>query len=98
MVYETPNDNDLQALDMFNRIAGDDTAQVVTTSWGNCEAMTAGATLQAENTIFSRMALQGQTMIAASGDTGSEDCAGSNALGVDDPGHSPPWSAPAARP
>ena len=89
VVYETPNDNDLQALDMFNRIAGDDTAQVVTTSWGNCEAMTAGATLQAENTIFSRMALQGQTMIAASGDTGSEDCAGSNALGVDDPGSQP---------
>ena len=42
VVYETPNDNDAQALDMFNRIAGDDTAQVVTTSWGNCEAVTAG--------------------------------------------------------
>ena len=78
VVYETPNDNDAQALDMFNRIAGDDIAQVVTTSWGNCEAMTAGGTLQAENTTFSRLALQGQTMIAASGDSGSEDCTGSN--------------------
>ena len=38
VVYEAPNDNDAQALDLFNRIAGDDTAQVVTTSWGNCEA------------------------------------------------------------
>jgi len=89
VVYETPNDNDAQALDMFNRIAGDDIAQVVTTSWGNCEAMTDSGTLQAENTTFSRLALQGQTMIAASGDSGSEDCTGSNSLGVDDPGSQP---------
>ena len=92
VVYEAPNNNDAQALDMFNRIAGDDTAQVVTTSWGNCEALTAGGTLQAENTIFSRMAVQGQTMIAASGDSGSEDCNpvnGSLSLGVDDPGSQP---------
>jgi subtilase family serine protease len=32
VVYEAPNNNDAQALDMFNRIAGDDTAQIVTTS------------------------------------------------------------------
>ena len=30
--------------------------------------------LQTENGIFQRMALQGQTVIAASGDSGSEDC------------------------
>ncbi len=38
------------------------------------------------------MALQGQTVIAASGDTGSEDCLptdGSTALAVDDPGSQP---------
>ena len=47
------------------------------------------------------MALQGQTMIAASGDSGSEDCYpvnGSLQLGVDDPGSQPTWSAPAGRP
>ena len=73
VVYEAPNNDDAAALDM-NRIASDDSAQVVTTSWGNCEALTTPATIQAENTIFSRMAVQGQTMIAAAGDSGSEDC------------------------
>ena len=92
VVYEAPNNNDAAALDMFNRIASDDTAQVVTTSWGNCEALTTPATIGTENTIFSRLALQGQTMIAASGDSGSEDCnpvSGSLQLGVDDPGSQP---------
>jgi len=92
VVYEAPNKDDAQALDLLNRIAGDDTAQVVTTSWGNCEAVIPQADLQTENTIFSRMALQGQTVIAASGDSGSEDCDpanGSSALAVDDPGAQP---------
>jgi hypothetical protein len=37
------------------------------------------------------MAVQGQTIIAASGDSGSEDCflGGDNSLGVDDPGSQP---------
>ena len=90
VVYEAPNNSDAQALDMLNRIAGDDAAQVVTTSWGNCEEVTSAATRQAESTLFSRMAMQGQTVIAASGDSGSEDCnPGSTALGVDDPGSQP---------
>ncbi len=93
MVYEAPNNNDAQAFDLFNRIASDDTAQVVTTSWGNCEALiTPASDRQTENEIFSRMAMQGQTIIAASGDAGSEDCFpvnGSETLGVDDPGSQP---------
>ena len=44
VVYEAPNDNDAQALDLFNQIASDDVAQVVTTSWGNCEATSARPT------------------------------------------------------
>jgi hypothetical protein len=95
VVYEAPNLSDAQAFDLLNRIAGDDSAQVVTTSWGNCEAQFTTGELQTENTIFQRMALQGQTVIAASGDTGSEDCftpsAGSigQVLAVDDPGSQP---------
>ena len=38
VVYEAPNGNDSAAFDLFNRIASDDTSQVVTTSWGDCEA------------------------------------------------------------
>ena len=92
VVYEAPNGDDAQALDVFNRIAGDDSAQVVTTSWGVCEASMPLADRQTENGIFQRMALQGQTVIAASGDAGSEDCLptnGSNQLAVDDPGSQP---------
>jgi hypothetical protein len=93
VVYEAPNNNDAQAFDLFNRIASDDTAQVVTTSWGNCEEqITPPSDRQTENQIFQRMAMQGQTMIAASGDAGSEDCYPvnqSNSLGVDDPGAQP---------
>jgi Pro-kumamolisin, activation domain/IPT/TIG domain len=93
VVYEAPNNNDAQAFDLFNRIASDDTAQVVTTSWGNCEALiTPPSDRQTENEIFQRMAMQGQTVIAASGDAGSEDCYpvnGSTSLGVDDPGSQP---------
>ena len=92
VVYEAPNGDDAQALDVFNRIAGDDSAQVVTTSWGVCEASMPAADRQTENGIFQRMALQGQTVIAASGDAGSEDCLptnGSDQLAVDDPGSQP---------
>ena len=92
VVYEAPNGDDAQALDVFNRIAGDDSAQVVTTSWGVCEASMPAADRQTENGIFQRMALQGQTVVAASGDAGSEDCLptnGSDQLAVDDPGSQP---------
>ena len=77
LVYEAPNDNDAASLDLFNRIASDDAARVVTTSWGNCEQFIQASDpsyITEENQIFSRMALQGQTMVAASGDAGSEDC------------------------
>ena len=97
-VYEAPNGSDVAAADVFNRIASDDSAQVVTTSWGDCEASiqsTDPAFLQTENGIFDRMSLQGQTIVAASGDAGSEDCFPDSNLGhpsnlaVDDPGSQP---------
>ena len=92
VVYEAPNGNDAQALDLFNQIASDDSSQVVTTSWGVCEADFPATDRQSENGIFQRMAVQGQTMIAASGDAGSEDCYPtdrSTQLAVDDPGSQP---------
>ena len=92
VVYEAPNGDDAQAFDLFNQIASDDSSQVVTTSWGVCEASMPLADRQTENGILQRMALQGQTVIAASGDSGSEDCLptnGSTQLGVDDPGSQP---------
>ncbi len=92
VVYEAPNNIDVAAIDLYNRIAAEDVAQVVSTSWGFCEQDNdAGAAAQ-ENAIFQRMAMQGQTMVAASGDSGSEDCFGADGrtqLAVDDPGSQP---------
>jgi Pro-kumamolisin, activation domain/IPT/TIG domain len=91
VVYEAPNNNDVAAMDLFNRIASDDSSQVVSTSWGNCEALSA-SDIPWENQVFARMAMQGQTVIAASGDAGSEDCYPvdhSTHLAVDDPGSQP---------
>ncbi|MFZ0250149.1 MAG: IPT/TIG domain-containing protein, partial [Acidimicrobiales bacterium] len=95
VVYEAPNNDDSEAFDLFNRIASDDSSQVVTTSWGVCEAEIPTADRQTENGIFQRMAVQGQTVIAASGDAGSEDCYSAidaptqTQLAVDDPGSQP---------
>jgi hypothetical protein len=97
IVYEAPNEtSDGTALDLYNRIATDDQAQVVTTSWGECEQdNTPAAAASEEDTIFERMAAQGQTMVAASGDEGSEDCYNAfsspdeTQLAVDDPGSQP---------
>ncbi len=97
VVYEAPNGSDANTLDLFQRIASDDSASVVTTSWGNCEQIVGTSDIDAESLIFSQMAAQGQTMLAAAGDTGSEDCfqdtsqpmSVRNGLAVDDPGSQP---------
>ncbi len=94
-VYEAPNSNtDASGIDLYQQIATDNTARVVTTSWGDCEADLLSSDFTAENAIFSQMAVQGQTMIAASGDSGSEDCLlssnhQSTGVAVDDPGSQP---------
>ena len=79
MVYDGIN-SEQGALDVFNQIATDNLAQVVSTSWGQPEANAGSAILQAENQIFQRMALQGQSMFAASGDAGNYGANGVNAL------------------
>jgi len=57
---------------------------VITTSWGQCEANTAPALLSAEQVLFAEAQTQNQTVFAASGDNGADDCGGAT-LGVDDP-------------
>src|ERR1019366_9928992 len=88
-VYEAPNTSSGN-LDLYSRIASDNTAAVVSTSWGDCETDPTG-TVAAEQVIFEQMAAQGQTVIAASGDNGSSDCNAiiANAPAVDDPASQP---------
>lgn len=83
---------DQNVLDVYQRMVTDDQAQVISTSWGECEAVESSATANAENTIFAEAATQGQSVVAASGDDGSSDCyraTGSTAKAVDDPASQP---------
>ena len=81
-------------LDEYVQIASDDTADVISSSWGfGCENDTGAPYAQAENVIFEQMALQGQSMFVASGDTGAFGCirstSGTTVINVDDPAE--PW-------
>jgi subtilase family serine protease len=77
-VYQGPDGaSDQNALDMYQRMVTDDTAQVLSTSWGGCEAdiQTIEPNLiTALNSVFEQAAAQGQTVVASSGDAGSTDC------------------------
>ncbi|MHB8682092.1 MAG: protease pro-enzyme activation domain-containing protein, partial [Acidimicrobiales bacterium] len=69
--------------------------QVISTSWGECEANLDAATISGEANLFQQAVAQGQTVVAAAGDTGSTDCYfpgvdDNTSLAVDDPG-SQPW-------
>ena len=99
LVYQAPNStaaNPSAPNDLLARIAADDLAQVITTSWGLCESDNPDpGGVNFENGLFKQMAAQGQTFIAASGDNGPADCAGNGshptdvADAVDDPASQP---------
>jgi len=93
-VYDGPNGG-TGPLDTYSRMVDDDIVSVISTSWGQCEAQTAPAVVQAESALFEQAVSQGQTITAAAGDEGSEDCyyfpsSRDTNLQVDDPG-SQPW-------
>ena len=94
LVYDAPNDYTGQtSLDEYAKIANDDSASVVSSSWGVCENDVSAAYVQAENVIFEQMASQGQSMFASAGDDGAFDCLGSDGttiVNVDDP-EAQPW-------
>jgi subtilase family serine protease len=80
--------------DTFSAIVNQDRARVITVSWGQCERALGPTSADAEDTLFEQAAVQGQSITAASGDNGSEDCADSNGvpqpqLAVDDPASQP---------
>jgi len=94
-VYTGPNDNATGPIDTLHRMVNDDTAKVLSISWGQCETMLSPSELLAERAIYAQAAAQGQSVLAASGDSGSSDCysAANNPtatqLAVDDPAAQP---------
>ncbi|HVB75283.1 MAG TPA: protease pro-enzyme activation domain-containing protein [Ktedonobacteraceae bacterium] len=85
-VYEAPN-NDTGYNDEWVQILADD-IPVVSTSWGTCEAGVSGSDITAEEQFFIQASAQGQSLLAASGDSGAFDC-GDGTLAVDDPASNP---------
>ena len=76
-------------------VDGSNPPDVISTSWGQCEAQLSSAYIGAEASLFEQAVAQGQTLVAAAGDEGSEDCYSfpsslDSRLEVDDPG-SQPW-------
>jgi kumamolisin len=94
LVYNAPNDFTGQTeLDEYTQIANDDAADVISSSWSVCENDVTPAYVQAENVVFEQMALQGQSMFGAAGDTGAFECIrsdGTTIINVLDP-PSQPW-------
>lgn len=95
-VYDAPENNyAVSLLDEFTRIFNDDSAQVVSVSYGLCEAFLASVEAGlpgAENLLFEQAATEGMSVFIASGDTGSEGCfrIGQNTmLNASDPGAQP---------
>ena len=75
IVYNAPNDFTGQtALDEWSAIAKANTAASVSSSWAVCEQDITSTYAQAENTIFQKMATQGQSVFGAAGDTGAFGC------------------------
>ncbi len=97
-VYDGPN-TDQGILDTYNKIATDNISKVVSTSWGLDEADSNvnPSFIPSESQIFQRMATQGQSVFAASGDCGAYDtrdfntgaCITTNGFHVDDPASQP---------
>jgi subtilase family serine protease len=90
VVYEGPNSN-TGPYDTMSTIISQRVAQVVTTSWGQCESLDGSTAAGSENTLFEEAAAQGMTIVSASGDDGSEDCYPTppTSLEVDDPASQP---------
>ena len=85
-VYQAPNTT-TGLIDNYTAIV-DSGAQVVSTSWGLCEAEAGSTVISEEATLFQESATEGQSVFAAAGDSGSSDC-GTSSLAVDDPASQP---------
>lgn len=86
MVYEAPNSTS-GVVDTYNRIASDNAAKEISSSWGLAEQYASASTRNSENNAFKQMAAQGQSMFVASGDDGAY--ANGSSLSVQDPASQP---------
>jgi hypothetical protein len=101
VVYNGPQNNlgnIYASTDEYETIVSQDRANIISTSWGLCESALnsyAPGTLEVESYLFEEAAAQGETVFAAAGDDGSDDCSYNSPtpvapdLSVDDPASQP---------
>jgi subtilase family serine protease len=71
LVYETPS-NSLSDFElMYSQMASDNSAQVVSISWGTCESNVGTNAMKTIDGSFAQMAAEGVTIFAGSGDYGA---------------------------
>ena len=90
LVYEGPNTATVQ---IISTIVSQNLAKVISSSYGLCEVLTGGTTVNAESPLLQEAALQGQSFFISSGDSGSNMCfqadQSNTTLSVIDPGGQP---------
>lgn len=90
-IYEAAN-TDAGSVAEFAQIV-QDAVPVVSDSWGQCELLVDPQMVAQENQLFTEAAMQGQSIFAASGDSGSAECVPQNSsetyLSVQDPASQP---------
>ena len=96
ITYQAP-DTAAGGVAEYAKIISQDAAHTVSVSWGACESQITLdhsdlSVVKAENKLFQEAAVQGQSILTASGDTGSSGCykdTGSSHLAVQDPASQP---------
>lgn len=73
----------------FDQMAEDNLAGEVSVSWTQCESTVGASTLNAENSVLERMAMQGIAVFAAAGDQGEYSPGCSTTKSVGDPASQP---------
>ena len=73
IVYQAPN-NGAGVYDDYKTIIDKDKVRIISISYGLCEHFQDRRQAKAITTLFKKAAVQGQTIVASSGDSGSEAC------------------------
>jgi hypothetical protein len=98
LIYQGPNSDSgspgAGPFDVFRAIVTQDRAQVVSVSWGECETALGPGDARAENALFEEAAIQGQTIVAADGDSGAQDCTAASSVPAPQPAVDDPSSQP----
>jgi len=72
-VYQAPNTG-AAPYDVYRTIVDQDKVRVISESYGLCEHDEPAKSAKAVTTLYEQAAVQGQTIVASSGDAGSEAC------------------------